>query len=227
MSWTPRLGIALALLMGLLPAWQFGSAEREFSPDAAAPATANAESKAEKRAKKKQKKRRKKTAPVEVVEGELPEAGAEAEPVFASNAFPPTVPDTQWHRNAWYEQDCLRCHETGVHTAPVVVHRGMPDVLLTAKCRTCHVLIPGSTPRPEEVRGQGEFAANAFPPMMPASESHAEAWTKDDCLMCHTTGIAGAPEIKHEGLPELLLTAKCRTCHVQVRAVDAAAAGAR
>lgn len=141
---------------------------------------------------------------------------------FLANAFPPTVPDTEWHRDAWMQQSCLRCHETGVGDAPQVVHRGMPDILLTAKCRTCHVFIPGSKPRPKpEPAADDPFAKNAFPPMIPASDYHAKAWTRDDCLLCHESGVKGAPRIVHEGLPPLLLQSKCRTCHVQVRVVEA------
>jgi len=148
---------------------------------------------------------------------------AEAAGIFADNAFPPTIPDTEWHQNAWLELDCLRCHETGVGEAAIVVHADMPAILLTAKCRSCHVLIPGSAPKekPPTTREEAQpFLANAFPPMMPNSESHGAAWTKDDCLLCHETGIRRAPVVKHEDLPAILLEAKCRSCHVQVRAVE-------
>ncbi|RMF75549.1 MAG: hypothetical protein D6744_13350 [Planctomycetota bacterium] len=137
---------------------------------------------------------------------------------FAPDAFPPTLSDTPYHENAWRRNDCLRCHETGVQDAPRVRHKGMPDVLLSAKCRSCHVLIPGqpaSQPRADE---DSRFAPFAFPPMIPASESHRRAWTKDDCILCHQNGISGAPSIKHAGMPDVLLEAKCRSCHVQVRA---------
>ncbi|MCP4593426.1 MAG: hypothetical protein GY842_22035 [bacterium] len=142
---------------------------------------------------------------------------------FAEHAFPPTIPDTEWHQHAWFELDCLRCHETGVGVAPIVIHQDMPAILLTAKCRSCHVFIPGADPKqktpipPEEA---SPFWAKAFPPMMPNSESHKAAWFKDDCLLCHETGIFRAPVIEHEGLPEILLKAKCRSCHVQVRAAE-------
>ncbi|MAE28532.1 MAG: hypothetical protein QF724_09310 [Planctomycetota bacterium] len=66
---------------------------------------------------------------------------------FAAFAFPPTLPDDDSHRDSWTRTDCLNCHETGIQDAPVVTHEGMPSVLLTAKCRSCHVLIPGSVPR--------------------------------------------------------------------------------
>ncbi len=138
---------------------------------------------------------------------------------FDVGAFPPTVPDTEWHADAWWHNDCMRCHETGVGDAPELAHRGMSPILIEAKCRTCHVLIPGSKPRGAKVASV-EFEANAFPPMIPASRSHPTAWFKDDCLLCHEEGTKGAPKLVHQGLPPVLRTAKCRTCHVQVRSVD-------
>lgn len=149
------------------------------------------------------------------------QAGTDAQP-FASYAFPPVMPDTERHQKAWFRDDCLRCHETGVENAPQVKHAGMSPILLMAKCRSCHVLIPGTPvsppkPAPEEP----QFAVNAFPPMIPASGSHLTAWNKDDCLSCHEDGTHAAPVLVHEGLPRILLQAKCRTCHVQVRAVEA------
>jgi len=147
--------------------------------------------------------------------------GPEGEVTFLPQAFPPIMPDTEWHQDAWMRNDCLRCHETGVGEAPVVKHEGMPEILLVAKCRSCHVLVPGAKPRERAPTTTGEFAPDAFPPMMPASESHRDAWLRDDCLLCHENGIKGAPKIVHKGMPDILLTAKCRTCHPQVRAVDA------
>ncbi len=152
----------------------------------------------------------------------LTEPSTRAEVIFDDNAFPPTIPDTEWHQKAWWESNCLRCHETGVGDAPMVVHEQMPEIFLSAKCRSCHVLIPGSAPKekPGEKR-LSLFDDNAFPPMVPNSESHNRAWTKDDCLLCHDSGIHGAPVVRHDGLPEILMTAKCRSCHVQVRAIEA------
>ena len=94
-------------------------------------------------------------------------------------------------------------------------------MLLRAKCRTCHVLIPGSKPRMKPLQEMSpKFDASAFPPMIPASSYHAEAWTRGDCLLCHEAGIKGAPVVVHKDMPALLLRSKCRTCHVQVRAVE-------
>ncbi len=136
--------------------------------------------------------------------------------VFAENAFPPPIPDTASHKDAWLIMDCLRCHETGVGDAPMVIHATVPAIALDAKCRTCHVLIPGLEPR-QRPRPADPFLDNAFPPMIPASDSHRDAWTTDTCLLCHTNGIKGAPLVRHEGMPPILLEAKCRSCHVQVR----------
>jgi hypothetical protein len=63
------------------------------------------------------------------------------ESLFEANAFPPTVSDVDYHKDAWLKDDCMRCHETGVEDAPRTVHKDMPAVLLTAKCRSCHVQV--------------------------------------------------------------------------------------
>ncbi len=147
------------------------------------------------------------------------------EVVFEKNAFPQTVSDVDYHKGAWMKDDCLRCHETGVEDAPKVVHEGLAPVLLTAKCRSCHVLIPGSKPvkrTPPPTR----FEPDAFPPMIPASQRHRDAWLVDNCMLCHDKSrVAGAPMVKHEGLPPLLLKSKCRSCHVQVRTADVMTVG--
>ena len=66
-----------------------------------------------------------------------------------------------------------------------------------------------------------EFDADAFPPMIPASGSHRDTWNRDDCLLCHETGNSSAPIVVHEGMPEILFEAKCRSCHVQIRSDEA------
>ncbi len=154
---------------------------------------------------------------------EIPVEETAQEPEYSSNAFPPVMPDTDRHQRAWVRHDCLRCHETGVELAPLVKHAGMPEILLQAKCRTCHTLIPGTPVPPKAPPTEEEqlFSGGAFPPMIPASGSHTAAWAKDDCLLCHEDGTRGAPIIEHKGLPKILLQAKCRTCHVQVRTVEA------
>jgi nitrate reductase cytochrome c-type subunit len=155
------------------------------------------------------------------------EGGIDAETGFASNAFPPTMPDIAEHANAWERNDCLRCHETGVREAPIIRHASVPELALAAKCRSCHVLVPGQ----ESGRGlvqedpdvpEVEFLENAFPPMMPNTTYHVNAWTDENCLLCHEEGVAGAPIVDHdERLPAIALEAKCRSCHVMVRSHEA------
>jgi hypothetical protein len=70
---------------------------------------------------------------------------------FALAAFPPTIPDREWHRDAWLVDNCLDCHETGVQEAPRIRHKGLPDITYKSKCRSCHVLIPGNTDYTEKV----------------------------------------------------------------------------
>ena len=79
------------------------------------------------------------TGPAGAVVAIDPETG------FAVHAFPPTLSDTEHHRNAWLVLDCLDCHAEGLADAPLIQHRGLPERLLTAQCRTCHVLIAGQT----------------------------------------------------------------------------------
>ncbi|MGV6814616.1 MAG: multiheme c-type cytochrome [Phycisphaerales bacterium] len=135
---------------------------------------------------------------------------------FAAAAFPPTIPDREWHQDAWLVNNCLDCHETGVQDAPQIRHKGLPEITWESKCRTCHVLIRGLDTYEPKVE-ESEFASWAFPPMMPNNDKHAQAWGENNCLMCHEDGIRGAPVVKHDGLPRLTLKSKCRSCHVQIR----------
>ena len=66
---------------------------------------------------------------------------------FAAGAFPPTLSDTAHHQQSWTRADCLVCHETGKEDAPLMKHVSVPPAAQEAKCRSCHVLIPGSTAR--------------------------------------------------------------------------------
>ena len=60
------------------------------------------------------------------------------------------------------------------------------------------------------------FAQDAFPPLLPNTEQHANPWDSSACLMCHENGVGSAPVIQHAGMSRQLLQAACRTCHVQV-----------
>ena len=63
---------------------------------------------------------------------------------FAPGAFPPALSDMEYHRPAW-GTTCLGCHETGKEDAPIVQHTSLPPQAKLVKCRTCHVLVPGSS----------------------------------------------------------------------------------
>ena len=88
------------------------------------------------------------SAAVILVSGCQHSGEAQAQSDFAPGAFPPTVSDTDYHRRSWTRSDCLACHETGVQEAPVMRHTSVPALAKDAKCRTCHVFIAGSPPRP-------------------------------------------------------------------------------
>ncbi len=60
---------------------------------------------------------------------------------FAKGAFPNPIPDKLWHKEAWLITDCMGCHTDGLGTAPKVVHKDLPELLLQVNCRTCHVAI--------------------------------------------------------------------------------------
>jgi cytochrome c5 len=60
------------------------------------------------------------------------------------------------------------------------------------------------------------FADNAFPPVLPADADHragADSWMQESCLNCHEDGRNGAPVVVHEGMADILLAGKCRSCH--------------
>ena len=139
---------------------------------------------------------------------------------YSGHPYPPVIPDTSNHRDAWTRLDCLRCHETGVGSAPKIRHAGVTHLAADAQCRTCHVAVPGAAPRAHHHEADARFDPHAFPPMIPNSVYHEDAWSIENCLMCHEDGILGAPVVQHAGMTRDLLTIKCRTCHVQVRAIE-------
>jgi len=73
--------------------------------------------------------------------------GADDEGDFAPGAFPPTLSDTEYHQKSWSRASCLTCHESGLEGAPKVLHTSLPAEAKQVKCRSCHVLIPGSQPQ--------------------------------------------------------------------------------
>ena len=141
-----------------------------------------------------------------------------AAPEFSDNAFPPTLPTDENHADGWLREDCLLCHESGISNAPDVRHAGMSRLLLSARCRTCHVVMAPGTAEEGEVF----FSRSAFPPTMPTDESHSGAWLRDDCLLCHQNGVDGAPRVLHFDMTPALLDARCRSCHLpRVQPVEA------
>lgn len=156
----------------------------------------------------------------------LPTAGDGTEAAFfgfAQDAFPPLLPNTEQHANPWDSSACLMCHEHGVGSAPVIRHAGMSPQLLQAACRSCHVQVPiGEVDGddPTVIRAAAPrvivdgFADNAFPPLLPANDVHANAWMRDDCMACHERGVAEAPRVVHVGMSDHLLQARCRSCHL-------------
>jgi hypothetical protein len=75
-----------------------------------------------------------------------PSESVSAQGDFAPGAFPPVLSDMDYHKNAWTRTDCMTCHEAGVQEAPKLRHVSLPDLAKHAKCRTCHVLVPGQEP---------------------------------------------------------------------------------
>ena len=61
-----------------------------------------------------------------------------------------------------------------------------------------------------------DFAPHAFPPTLTDTDYHQKAWANPSCLLCHEHGLEDAPIVKHEGMPDYLKAASCRTCHVQI-----------
>jgi cytochrome c5 len=76
-----------------------------------------------------------------------PATEAEETGDFAAGAFPPTLSDTEYHQRAWSRPTCMSCHEHELEGAPKIRHVSVPEEAKLVKCRTCHVLVPGSSPR--------------------------------------------------------------------------------
>lgn len=130
---------------------------------------------------------------------------------FAAYAFPPLLPQNENHSNSWLRKDCLLCHQAGISGAPVIKHESMSDALLSARCRTCHLDAPATADLSEY---DHSFSSDAFPPTLPFDDTHGQAWLKDDCMLCHETGVGRAPIVKHTGMADDLLLGRCRSCHL-------------
>ncbi len=112
----------------------------------------------------------------------------EAAPAAEAPAFP-LIPHLLEGRD-----NCLDCHGTGLAGFPQVPanHAGRTDDV----CQSCHQLSP------EVAHATGP---SPFPPIPHPLEA------RDECLACHETGAAGAPQIPsdHVGRPNNI----CQGCH--------------
>ncbi len=101
---------------------------------------------------------------------------------------PPDIPHTVEGRD-----DCLACHQTGESGAPQypLDHEGRTDDV----CQVCHAAPP-----------PGETPSDEGPPTIPHTLEG-----RDDCLMCHRTGVGGAPQYPddHAGRTSDM----CPACH--------------
>jgi hypothetical protein len=107
-------------------------------------------------------------------------------------------------------QDCLSCHEQGVNGAPKFPanHAGRTNDM----CQGCHHPAAGAAPTstpavvPTATAGAAPTSAAGGPPPIPH-----DVIGRDDCLVCHATGQAGAPKVPDDHAGRTKDT--CRTCH--------------
>ncbi len=59
-----------------------------------------------------------------------------------------------------------------------------------------------------------DFAPHAFPPTLPHDDNHADPWSAQTCLLCHSRGIGDAPRVRHSGMSGELIKGNCRSCHL-------------
>jgi hypothetical protein len=126
---------------------------------------------------------------------------------------------------------CLACHETGVAGAPQIPddHAGRTNDM----CQTCHQPAPATEASPAVEVTTSETMTET----VPAAESPTPEVTptragpppiphslegRDNCLACHETGVAGAPQIPddHSGRTNDM----CQTCHQPAPATEASPA---
>ncbi len=94
-------------------------------------------------------------------------------------------------------------------------------LLVMVACSTATHSTDGLDRGPAAVASTSEssvdFAKNAFPPSIPVDAYHGDgpvdSWQSENCLSCHRTGKNNAPKVVHEGMADILMEGKCRTCH--------------
>ncbi len=125
---------------------------------------------------------------------------------------PPKIP-----HNLEGRSDCLMCHGTGLMGAPTppASHAGRTSDM----CRLCHqpaqapvtTSTPTPTPTPTaETSASASTTVTAVPSGGPPKIPHSLEG-RSDCLMCHGTGLMGAPTppANHAGRTSDM----CRLCH--------------
>lgn len=97
-------------------------------------------------------------------------------------------------------EECFTCHAIGAVDAPPVPADHEQDVAL---CTTCHAV----------------WMAPAIAAVAPVAISHDLAG-REDCLMCHKVGTAGAPRVpdNHNGLSSTI----CQACHTSASEISGA-----
>lgn len=94
-------------------------------------------------------------------------------------------------------------------------------LLVMVACSTASTSADGLDRGPAAVTSTSdstvEFAANAFPPVLPNDQVHGtgpvDSWQGESCMSCHEKGKNNAPKVVHEGMADILMLGKCRTCH--------------
>jgi cytochrome c5 len=98
-------------------------------------------------------------------------------------------------------EDCFTCHAIGAVDAPPVPADHDQDV---TQCTACHAV----------------WLAPAIAAVAPPAISH-DLVGRDDCLMCHKVGTAGAPRVpdNHNDLSSTI----CQACHTSASEITGAA----
>jgi mono/diheme cytochrome c family protein len=116
-----------------------------------------------------------------------------------SQPAPPAVAPPDIPHDLVGREDCLMCHKMGIAYASRIPenHIGLPVDL----CQTCHQ--PGlAVALPEETREAG---------VMPSQVTHPVEG-RDDCRLCHETGVGGAPQFPADHIDRA--NEVCLVCHV-------------
>ncbi len=123
---------------------------------------------------------------------------------FATGAFPPPYPPDSRHEDAWFNENCERCHVNETDGATPIPHD-----LWTQNCRSCHLPDAQADEAAVAEWAPASFATGAFPPPYPPDSRHEDAWISSLCQTCHEQETDGANPIPHD-----IWSTNCRSCHV-------------